>query len=427
MKSRTWRFPAATAVRQLVLSVALVAVAALTPTGPVRSAPRSASAAAKPLSFRLPSLLSAPTPPRQVLLVHGIWSDGTHPWTDLQPALTGAGYTVSSIDFGTVLHTNEAAITAQASALAAEIAGLLAADPDGTVDLVCHSMGGLAARQYLHDPNLWPADSHGAPHVGVRKLVMLGTPNWGTDAWVADPVAGVLIPYVLSPAYARDQVKKWSPALQDMYAEWMPPPVHVKGKVYHYADDYVLEPWPTNGSTYLSPVSDQSRNLAQEAVQFGVLNAAGRKAVGQALHLIPAPAARRFKQHLKYYGQEEKALGPVVFPPEAIHGVDGSTVRRVSSFLDALNESDTKLQGVRYYLIAGTNHVLTVPGGQSLSGPYTQLDSDAIVPVKSALGIDPMTGSPLFPGASSAEFPANHVNLPHDSNVINQVLSWLAN
>jgi len=59
------------------------------------------------------------------------------------------------------------------------------ADPDLKVDIVAHSMGGLATRYYLRygttdvlDGNDFPMNDHGATR--VRKVILLGTPNLGS-------------------------------------------------------------------------------------------------------------------------------------------------------------------------------------------------------------------------------------------------------
>jgi pimeloyl-ACP methyl ester carboxylesterase len=59
------------------------------------------------------------------------------------------------------------------------------ADPDLKVDIVAHSMGGLATRYYLRygttdvlNGNDFPMNDHGA--MRVRKVILLGTPNLGS-------------------------------------------------------------------------------------------------------------------------------------------------------------------------------------------------------------------------------------------------------
>lgn len=59
------------------------------------------------------------------------------------------------------------------------------ADPDLKVDIVAHSMGGLATRYYLRygttdvlNGNDFPMNDHGASR--VRKVILLGTPNLGS-------------------------------------------------------------------------------------------------------------------------------------------------------------------------------------------------------------------------------------------------------
>ena len=64
-----------------------------------------------------------------------------------------------------------------AEEIAAAAGELLAASPDGRIDVVAHSMGGLAVR--------WWMARHGG-HESVRRAVFMGTPHRGTlAAWVA--------------------------------------------------------------------------------------------------------------------------------------------------------------------------------------------------------------------------------------------------
>lgn len=74
--------------------------------------------------------------------------------------------------------SNQAAIFKQGVAIQKAIKHVLAATGKDKVILFGHSMGGLAARQYLQNPNIWQAD--GQHH--VAKLVTSGTPHGGSNA-----------------------------------------------------------------------------------------------------------------------------------------------------------------------------------------------------------------------------------------------------
>ncbi len=73
--------------------------------------------------------------------------------------------------------SNQAAIVKQGLALSVAIKRIVDVTGRNKVILFGHSMGGLAAREYLQNPNLWFAD--GKHH--VAKLVTTGTPHGGSD------------------------------------------------------------------------------------------------------------------------------------------------------------------------------------------------------------------------------------------------------
>jgi pimeloyl-ACP methyl ester carboxylesterase len=133
------------------------------------------------------------TPARVVLLIHGLDEPGSI-WNDLAPRLIEAGYSVARFDY-----PNDQAIVLSADLLATALVDLKA---HGTqrVDMVCHSMGGLVARDvltrqgYYHglplfvssddvcsvpggadESDLW---REGAP--AVERLITLGTPHAGS-------------------------------------------------------------------------------------------------------------------------------------------------------------------------------------------------------------------------------------------------------
>jgi len=108
------------------------------------------------------------TPP--VLFVHGYFSNRGY-FNRIVPMLEARG--VAPIHAPN-LPSAFGSIERMAGALDAEIERLCAATRQPQLVLVCHSMGGLAARTYLCD--------HGAAR--VRKLITIGTPHHGTViAW----------------------------------------------------------------------------------------------------------------------------------------------------------------------------------------------------------------------------------------------------
>lgn len=78
--------------------------------------------------------------------------------------------------------SNQASIYKQGLAIRDAIQRVLQMTGRDKVVLVCHSMGGLAARQYLQNPSYWQSNGQSR----VAKLVTLGTPHQGTN--ISNPV-----------------------------------------------------------------------------------------------------------------------------------------------------------------------------------------------------------------------------------------------
>lgn len=112
---------------------------------------------------------------RPVLLVPG-WSDGARRLGRLRLALTSRGWPpwwVSAVDFADRYGSNRV----HALEIAAAAEALLRETGAAELDVVAHSMGGLAARLAATDGGLARR---------VRRLVLLGTPHRGTwAAWLA--------------------------------------------------------------------------------------------------------------------------------------------------------------------------------------------------------------------------------------------------
>ena len=87
------------------------------------------------------------------------------------------------------IFSGQAAAAKQGLAVADAIAEILDATGAPEIVLVCHSMGGLAAREYLQTPEYWPVDGQGQSHHRVAKLVTSGTPHNGSNfsvGWLED-------------------------------------------------------------------------------------------------------------------------------------------------------------------------------------------------------------------------------------------------
>jgi pimeloyl-ACP methyl ester carboxylesterase len=74
------------------------------------------------------------------------------------------------------LLSNQAAIVKQGYAVASAVQEILEVSGKDKVILFGHSMGGLAARQYLQNPELWPDETH-----HVAKYISSGTPHGGSN------------------------------------------------------------------------------------------------------------------------------------------------------------------------------------------------------------------------------------------------------
>lgn len=74
--------------------------------------------------------------------------------------------------------SNQAAVVKQGYAIRDAIKRVLELTGRNKVILMGHSMGGLAIRQYLQNPNIWQSDGH--HH--VAKIATVGTPHGGSNA-----------------------------------------------------------------------------------------------------------------------------------------------------------------------------------------------------------------------------------------------------
>jgi pimeloyl-ACP methyl ester carboxylesterase len=118
--------------------------------------------------------VSLPTP---VVLVHGV-NDSKASWgdyvNDFLPSIGRVGYPVDTLDTGKDDHV-AVSIAENASRLRQYISKVKADTQATQVDIVAHSMGGLISRYYI--ANLMNRDEP-----DVRQLIMLGTPNGGSNS-----------------------------------------------------------------------------------------------------------------------------------------------------------------------------------------------------------------------------------------------------
>ncbi len=125
---------------------------------------------------------AAAMPDTAVVLIHGL-DDSGDVWRELAPALHDVGRTVLFFEY-----PNDQAVALSADALAAALRDARARGLS-RVDLVCHSMGGLVARDALTRAEHYngDADAHDdLPH--VDRAILIATPNAGAPiAWVRAP------------------------------------------------------------------------------------------------------------------------------------------------------------------------------------------------------------------------------------------------
>jgi pimeloyl-ACP methyl ester carboxylesterase len=111
-----------------------------------------------------------------------------------------------------------AGLEAHGRALAEVIAGLPAAD---SISFVGHSMGNLVVRR-------WMALAPARELARVRKMVMLGPPNQGSE--LARMVAGVSLLAALSEGAARELVLDWNRVAKDLAVPTCPFGIVAGGK-----------------------------------------------------------------------------------------------------------------------------------------------------------------------------------------------------
>ena len=105
--------------------------------------------------------------------------------------------------------SNQEAITKQGRAVSQAIEQILSVNNAEQVVLVGHSMGGLAAREYLQNPINWQPD--GDPH--VAKLLTIATPNGGSA--VSVPTLQDVFLGINSQAVAIRDLRYYIPLIYD--------------------------------------------------------------------------------------------------------------------------------------------------------------------------------------------------------------------
>lgn len=114
-------------------------------------------------------------PPSVVVLVHGLDDPGTI-WDELVPVLRDRGTTIVRFEYA-----NDGPIAQSADELFCVLKTLREAGVR-RIDLVCHSMGGLVARDTLTRRDYYAGNAKGHRDLpDVTRLIMIGTPNDGSS------------------------------------------------------------------------------------------------------------------------------------------------------------------------------------------------------------------------------------------------------
>ena len=117
-----------------------------------------------------------PTTGADIAIFTPTLSAGDYFYINFDVALDGAVNTTSSYTYN--FKSNQQAVVKQGKAIKWAINRVLQITGRDKVILMGHSMGGLAAREYLQNINNWQSD--GKHH--VAKLVTTGTPHGGSNA-----------------------------------------------------------------------------------------------------------------------------------------------------------------------------------------------------------------------------------------------------
>jgi pimeloyl-ACP methyl ester carboxylesterase len=128
------------------------------------AAPQATAAQAARYGLRLPERFDPSRP--LVVMVHGLDCDCVN-WGGMAQCLIGEGYEVAPFTY-----PSDQPIADSAALFGETMKALRRAFPAAEVNVLAYSMGGLVGRAYVEGP-----DYAG----GVRRLIMVGTPNTGSD------------------------------------------------------------------------------------------------------------------------------------------------------------------------------------------------------------------------------------------------------
>lgn len=179
---RAWRGPVAWSLLAAVAAavVGVVSVRTLEASSQSETAQAASLTGDRPFDLRAfegdhwrPIGAEEAAPPRIALLVHGLDEPGSI-WDELAPALRKRGHHVGRFNY-----PNDQQIAISAAQLG-EALRLLRERGVRELDLVCHSMGGLVARDVLTRDAFYGGRAEATEELpDVRRLILVGTPNDG--------------------------------------------------------------------------------------------------------------------------------------------------------------------------------------------------------------------------------------------------------
>jgi pimeloyl-ACP methyl ester carboxylesterase len=147
--------------------------------------------------IRTPLAEAGAIPHHVVIMVHGLDEPGSI-WDDLSPVLVDRGG-AKGFAAATFTYPDDQPVTASSDMLIDQLKALKARGVD-RVDLVCHSMGGLIARDVLTRPDAYAGDGNGnAVFPPVDRLILVGTPLAGSP-WAR----------LRAVAELREQIEHWA-------------------------------------------------------------------------------------------------------------------------------------------------------------------------------------------------------------------------
>jgi len=263
---------------------------------------------------------------RPAVMVHG-FSSSAEAWQTylgshgFLAAIGLAGFAVGDGQIGGTLNTGNIAnptgrtntIAENARILGEYIVGVKKLTGAQQVDLVVHSMGGLIARYYI-DRVMQERD--------VAQLLMMGSPNGGTDCSALPASLGFYLPAVLEirPDYVREVFNRQI--------------THRKGvPFYLVAGNLILEP-------FKSPCTDVPSDLVIARNSVG--GVAGTLVQISLLHIDLNNSNQAFNEAVKPFLQRPAGQYPIEPDPDPVGGSQPSLqfTRVFTGHVDALTRRD---------------------------------------------------------------------------------------